>query len=43
MRTDLRAKHGVETRRRAVELFGSGMRCWAVATALPIPRGTVKQ
>ena len=28
MRTDLRAKHDVETRRHAAELFDSGMGCW---------------
>ena len=43
MRTDLRVKHDVETRRHAAELFDSGMGRWAASRALSIPRGTVRQ
>ena len=43
MRTDLRVKHDVETRRRAAELFDSGMGCRAASRALSVPRGTVRQ
>ena len=41
MRMDFRVKHDVETRRRAAELFDSGMGCWAASRALSVPRGTV--
>ena len=43
MRVDLRVKHDIETRRRAVELFVSGKGCWAASRALSVPRGTVRQ
>ncbi len=43
MRTDLRVKHDIEARRRAVELFRSGRGCDVVSGALSVPRGTVKQ
>ena len=41
MRTDLRVKHDLESRRRAVALFDSGMSCQAAARALGVPRHTV--
>ena len=43
MRIDLRVKHDVETRRRAVELFDSGMGCRVASLALSVPRDTVRQ
>ena len=43
MRIDLRAKHDVETRRHAAELFDSGMGSWTASRALSVPRGTVRQ
>ena len=43
MRTDLRVKHDVDVRRRAVRLFDSGMGCWAVSRALSVPRDTVRK
>ena len=43
MRVDLRVKHNVETRRHAVELFDSGMGCWAASRALSVPRETVRE
>ena len=43
MRVDLRVKHDVETRRRAVELFVSGKGCWAASRALSVPRETVRE
>ena len=43
MRVDLRVKHDIETRRRAVELFVSGKGCWAASRALSVPRETVRE
>ncbi len=43
MRTDLRVKHDIETRRLAVELFGSGLGYKSVARRLSVPRGTVRR
>ena len=43
MRVDLRVKHDVETRRRAVELFDSGKGSWAASRALSVPRETVRE
>ena len=43
MRTDLRVKHDVETRRAAVELFRAGRGCDVVSGALSIPRNTVRK
>ena len=43
MRTDLRVKHDVETRRAAVELFRSGRGSDVVSGALSVPRDTVKK
>ncbi len=43
MRTDLRVKHDIEARRRAVELFGSGRGYRSVAKRLSVPRDTVKK
>ena len=42
MRNDLRVKHDIETRRRAIELFESGRGCGTVSGALSVPRGTVE-
>ena len=42
MRTDLRVKHDVETRRRASELFERGYGRISTAKALRVPRQTVK-
>ena len=42
MRTDLRVKHDVETRRAAVELFRAGRGCDVVSEALSVPRNTVR-
>ena len=43
MRNDLRVKHDVETRRRAVELFRSGHGCDVASRSLSVPRDTVKK
>lgn len=43
MRNDLRVKHDIETRRRAIELFESGRGCGTVSGALSVPRGTVEK
>ena len=43
MRTDLRVKHDIEARRRAIELFESGGGCDVAARTLSVPRGTVKK
>ena len=43
MRIDLRVKHDVEARRKAIELFESGRGCNVVARALSVPRNTVRQ
>lgn len=43
MRIDLRVKHDVETRRRAAELFDSGMGCRVASLALSVPRDTARQ
>ena len=43
MRTDLRVKHDVEARRRAVDLFDSGMGRRAVSRALGVPSQTVEK
>ena len=42
MRMDCRVKHDVEVRRKAVELFASGMGFCAVASTLSVPLSTVK-
>ena len=38
MRTDLRVKYDVETRRHAAELFDSGVGCWGASQALFVPK-----
>lgn len=43
MRTDLRVKHDVETRRRASELFERGYGRISTAKALRVPRQTVEK
>lgn len=43
MRNDLRVKHDVETRRRAVELFRCGHGCDVASRSLSVPRDTVKK
>lgn len=43
MRMDCRIKYGVEVRKKASELFASGMGSCAVATALSVPRQTVEK
>ena len=43
MRIDLRVKHDVEARRRAVDLFDSGMGRRAVSRALGVPSQTVEK
>ena len=42
MRMDRRVKHGVEMRKKAAELFASGMGSCAVASTLSVPLSTVK-
>lgn len=41
MSIDLRVKHDLESRRRAVELFDAGVGCKPAAEALSVPRETV--
>ncbi len=43
MRVDLKARHGVEARKAAVDLFESGYGYKSAAAALSIPRGTVRK
>ena len=43
MSIDLRAKHDLESRRRAVELFDAGVGCKPAAEALSVPRETVRE
>ncbi len=43
MSIDLRVKHDLEARRRAVELFERGDGCKPAAKALSVPRETVRQ
>ena len=43
MRMDRRVKHGVEMRKKAAELFASGMGSCAVASTLSVPRQTAKE
>ncbi len=43
MRTDLRFKHDVETRRLAAELFGSGHGYKSVAKRLSVPKEAVRK
>ena len=43
MRTDLRVKHDVETRKMAIELFDSGRGYESTADALSVPKGTVRK
>ena len=43
MRMDCRVKHDVEVRRKAAELFASGMGFCAVASTLSVPLSTVKE
>ena len=43
MRMDCRVKHDVEVRRKAIELFASGMGFCAVASTLSVPLSTVKE
>ena len=43
MSIDLRVKHDLESRRRAVELFDAGVGCKPAAEALSIPRETVRE
>lgn len=40
---DLRVKHDLESRRRAVELFDAGVGCKPAAEALSVPRETVRE
>ena len=42
MRMDCRVKHDVEVRRKAAELFASGMGSCTVASTLSVPLSTVK-
>jgi orotate phosphoribosyltransferase-like protein len=42
MSIDLRVKHDLESRRRAVELFDAGVGCKPAAEALSVPRETVR-
>lgn len=43
IRTDLRCKHDVETRKRAAELFERGLGCREISSRLSVPRDTVKE
>lgn len=43
MSIDLRVKHDLESRRRAVELFDAGVGCKPAAEALSVPRETVRE
>lgn len=43
MSIDLRSKHDLESRRRAVELFDAGVGCKPAAEALSVPRETVRE
>ena len=43
MRMDCRVKYDVEVRRKAVELFASGMGSCTVTSALSVPRQTAKE
>ena len=43
MRTDLRVKHDIEARRKAVELFASGNGYESVSSEISVPRGTVRK
>ena len=43
MSIDLRLKHDLESRRRAVELFDAGVGCKPAAEALSVPRETVRE
>ena len=43
MRTDLRVKHDLDTRRTAVELFDSGRGYGSTADALSVPRNTMRK
>ena len=43
MRMDRRVKYDVEVRRKAAELFASGMGSCAVASTLSVPLPTVKE
>ena len=42
MRIDRRVKYGVEVRKKAAELFASGMGSCTVASTLSVPLSTVK-
>lgn len=43
MSIDLRVKHDLESRTRAVELFDAGVGCKPAAEALSVPRETVRE
>ena len=43
MSIDLRVKHDLESRRRAVELFDAGVGCKSAAETLSVPRETVRE
>lgn len=43
MSIDLRVKHDLESRRRAVELFDAGVGCKPAAETLSVPRETVRE
>lgn len=43
MSIDLRVKHDLKSRRRAVELFDAGVGCKPAAEALSVPRETVRE
>ena len=43
MRVDLRAKHDIEARKAAIELFEQGHGFGSAAKALSVPRSTVRQ
>ena len=43
MSIDLRVKHDLESRRRAVELFDAGVGCKPATEALSVPRETVRE
>ena len=43
MRTDCRVKHDIEVRKKAAELFASGMGFCTVASTLSVPLQTVKE